>query len=303
MDRIEMMRVFLTVADAGSQAEAARRLGHSAPVVSRAIASLEQRIGTPLLHRTTRSLKLSEAGLRYAAACRRILADIEEAEMTAAGERTAPRGTLTLTAPVVSGSRILRPIVEDFLDAFPEVRANLVLLDRPVGLVDEGIDVALRIAHLPDSSLVATRVGEVGRVVVAAPSYLARRAAPAAPADLADHACISLTRFDHDAWVFTGAQGEPQRVAITPRLVVNGVEAALLSAREGRGVTRVLSYQVADDLREGRLVRLLADAEPAPTPVHLVAPEGRLAVPKVRAFFDFAASRLREAFAALALRA
>ncbi|WGF90583.1 LysR family transcriptional regulator [Marinivivus vitaminiproducens] len=301
MDRIEAMRLFLAVLDTGSQAEAGRRLGHSAPAVSRAIASLETRLGTPLLHRTTRSLRLSEAGERYAAACRRILADIEEADLLAAGERSAPRGMLTLTAPLVSGARLLRPVLDDFLDSYSEVRARLILLDRPVGLIDEGIDIALRIAHLPDSSLIATRVGEIRRIVVASPRYLAARPALTAPDHLARHACISLTRFDHDAWAFSGPDGRQLRVALVPRFVVNGVEAAVASALEGRGVTRVLSYQVADHVREGRLVRLLADAEPPPVPAHLVTPEGRLGVPKVRAFVDFAVPRLRQAFADRAL--
>jgi DNA-binding transcriptional LysR family regulator len=174
MDRIDAMKVFVAALDEGSLAGAARRLGKSPAAVSRAIAFLENHVGAELLHRTTRSLKLSEAGERYAAACRRVLTDLEEADIIAAGERTAPRGLLTITAPVTSGEEILRPIIDAFLDEYPAVNMRLHLLDRPVNLIDEGIDLALRIAHLADSSLVAIRVGDVRRVVVAAPRYLAQ---------------------------------------------------------------------------------------------------------------------------------
>ena len=229
MDRIDAMRVFVAALDAGSLAAAGRRLGHSPAAVSRAIAFLEAHVGTQLLHRTTRSIRLSEAGERYAAACRRVLSDLEEADMLAAGERAAPRGLLTVGAPLVSGTRILRPILDEFLDANPEVRAKLFLLDRPVSLVDEGVDVALRIAHLPDSSLVAIRIGEVRRVVCAAPAYLAGRPPVAEPADLAGHTIITVTTYGQDSWTFAPASpnGAPRHFAFTPRLMVNTVEAAV----------------------------------------------------------------------------
>lgn len=301
MDRIDAMRVFVSALDAGSLAGAGRRLGRSPAAVSRAIAFLESHVGVQLLHRTTRSIRLSEAGERYAAACRRVLTDLEEADMLAAGERAAPRGLLTLTAPLISGEDVLRPILDAFLDAHPAVSARLLLLDRPVSLVDEGIDAALRIAHLPDSTLVAVRIGEVRRVVAAAPSYLAQHPRIAEPADLAQHRVVSMTHFGIDSWSFPPAPGSTtaRTVQFAPRLIVNSVRAAVASAAEGHGVTRLFSYHVGEEIRAGRLKIVLADAEHAPLPVHIITPEGRLAVPKVRAFVDFALPRLKARFAHL----
>jgi DNA-binding transcriptional LysR family regulator len=302
MDRIDAMRVFVSALDAGSLAGAGRRLGRSPAAVSRAIAFLENHVGVQLLHRTTRSIRLSEAGERYAAACRRVLTDLEEADMLAAGERAAPRGVLTLTAPLISGEDVLRPILDGFLDAYPAVSARLLLLDRPVGLIDEGIDAALRIAHLPDSTLVAVRVGEVRRVVAAAPSYLAQHPRIDEPADLAKHRIVSMTHFGIDSWSFPPVQGSAtaRTVQFAPRLIVNSVRAAVASAAEGNGVTRLFSYHVGEEVRAGRLKIVLADAEPTPLPVHIITPEGRLSVPKVRAFVDFALPRLKARFAHLA---
>lgn len=301
MDRIDAMRVFVSALDTGSLAGAGRRLGRSPAAVSRAIAFLEEHVGVQLLHRTTRSIRLSEAGERYAAACRRVLTDLEEADMLAAGERAAPRGLLTITAPLISGEDVLRPILDAFLDAHPAVSARLLLLDRPVSLVDEGIDAALRIAHLPDSTLVAVRVGEVRRVVAAAPSYLAQHPRIAEPADLAKHRVVSMTHFGIDSWSFPPAPGSStaRTVQFAPRLIVNSVRAAIASAAEGHGVTRLFSYHVGEEVRAGRLKIVLADSEPAPLPVHIITPEGRLAVPKVRAFVDFALPRLKARFARL----
>ena len=304
MDRIEAMKVFVAALDEGSLAGGGRRLGKSAAAVSRAIAFLEAHVGAPLLHRTTRSIKLSEAGERYAVACRRILVDLEEADMAAGGERSAPRGTLTVTAPVAAGEDLVRPILDAFMDQYPEVTTRLHLLDRPANLIDEGIDVALRLAHLADSSLVAIRVGEVRRVVAAAPKYLARHPRIVDPADLATHPIIAMTHFGLDSWTFPPLPGStvPRAIALAPRLVVNSIRAAVASAVEGRGVTRMFSYHVAREVAAGELEVLLADAEYPALPVHLVSPQGRLSVPKVRAFVDFAVPRLRPAFAALAGR-
>lgn len=301
MDRIDAMRVFVSALDTGSLAGAGRRLGRSPAAVSRAIAFLETHVGVQLLHRTTRSIRLSEAGERYAAACRRVLTDLEEADMLAAGERAAPRGLLTLTAPLISGEDVLRPILDAFLDAYPAVSARLLLLDRPVSLVDEGIDAALRIAHLPDSTLVAVRIGEVRRVVAAAPSYLAQHPRIAEPADLAKHRVVSMTHFGIDSWSFPPAPGTTtaRTVQFAPRLIVNSVRAAVASAAEGHGVTRLFSYHVGEEVRAGRLKIVLANAEHAPLPVHIITPEGRLSVPKVRAFVDFALPRLKARFARL----
>jgi DNA-binding transcriptional LysR family regulator len=306
MDRIDAMKVFVAAVEEGSLAGASRRLKRSPAAVTRAITFLEAHVGVELLHRTTRALKLSEAGERYVAACRRVLADLDEADTLAAGEGSAPRGLLTVSAPPISGEEVLRPIMDEFLDAYPSVSARLILLDRPVQLVEEGVDVALRIGQLPDSTLVATRLGgDVRRVLVAAPAYLAANPPIGEPADLMRHRIIAFSNFGLDSWTFTPAPGSsiPRMVRLSPRLVVNSVRAALASAIEGRGVTRLYSYHVAPAVRDGRLAIVLPQAEAAPMPVHLLTPEGRNLTPKVRAFLDFAAPRLRERFASLAVDA
>ncbi len=306
MDRIDAMKVFITALDEGSLAGAARLLRRSPTAVSRALAFLEAHVGVELLHRTTRTIKLSEAGERYAAACRRVLVDLQEADMLAAGERSAPRGMLTISAPPISGEEVLRPVLDDFLDLHPAVSARLLLLDRPVSLVDEGVDIALRIGHLPDSSLIATRLGgDVRRVVVASPQYLANHPDIGEPADLARHQIVAFTNFGLDSWNFTPATGStiPRMVHFAPRLIVNTVRAAIASAIAGRGLVRLYSYHVAEHVRDGRLKIILADAEHPPLPVHLLSPQGRVSMPKVRAFVDFAAPRLRSAFARLAAEA
>jgi DNA-binding transcriptional LysR family regulator len=303
MDRIDAMKVFIATLDEGSLAGAGRRLGRSPAAVSRAIAFLEEHTGTALLHRTTRTIKLSEAGQRYAAACRRILTDLEEADLLIAHERSAPRGLLTITAPVAAGEDLLRPMLDDFIARFPAVSVRLQLLDRPVSLIDEGIDIALRIAHLPDSTLVAIPVGEVRRVVAASPRYLARHPPIRQPADLTQHQIISMTHFGLDSWSFPTAGGPaiPQVVQFAPRFIVNTVRAAVASAVDGHGVVRLFSYHVANEVRDRTLRVVLGDREHAPLPVHLLTPHGRLAVPKVRAFVDFATPRLRRQFRQLQL--
>ncbi|WP_394846408.1 LysR family transcriptional regulator [Pendulispora brunnea] len=306
MDRIDAMRIFIAALDEGSLAGAARRLKRSPTAVSRALALLEAHVGVELLHRTTRSLKLSEAGERYAVACRRVLIDLEEADMLAAGERSAPRGMLTISAPPVSGEEVLQPILEDFLDLHPAVSVRLLLLDRHVNLVDEGVDVALRIAHLPDSSLIALQLGgEVRRVVVASPRYLASHPRIKEPADLAKHQIVAFTNFGLDSWGFMPAKGStiPRTVQFTPRFIVNTVRAAVASAIAGRGLTRVYSYHVAKHVKDGRLKVVLPKAEHPPLPVYLLTPQGRMSVPKVRAFVDFALPRLRTEFTRMAAEA
>ena len=302
MDRIDAMKVFVTALEEGSLAGAGRKLGRSPAAVSRAIAFLEAHVGTELLHRTTRSIKMSEAGKHYAVACRRVLTDLEEAETLAVSERSAPRGTLALTAPLPSEELVLRPIVDAFIDAYPEVSARLDLTDRPVNLIDAGFDLALRIGNLADSSLVAIRVGEVRHVVVAAPRYLAQHPRIQEPGDLYRHQVIAITQYGHDSWSFPPSSGSAiqRTIQLTPRLLINTSREALSFAVNGRGVTRVFSYQVADKVREGALEIVLADYEPPPLPVHLISPQGRLSVPKVRAFVDFAVPRLRHHFMRLA---
>jgi DNA-binding transcriptional LysR family regulator len=301
MDRIDAMKVFVAALGEGSLAGAGRKLGRSPAAVSRAVAFLEAHVGAELLHRTTRSIKLSEVGERYAAACRRVLTELEEAEIVAGGERAAPRGTLTLSAPVISGEMVLRPVLDAFLDTYPTVSARLMLVDRAVNLIDEGVDIALRIAELADSSMVATRLGEVRRVVVAAPRYLKQNPRIEEPGDLAKHQIITMAHLPN-SWTFPPVKGSslPRTVQVTPRLVTNSIRGAVASAVGGRGVALFFSYQVAEQVRAGELEIVLAGHEPAALPVHVITPQGRLAVPKVRSFIDFAVPRLRSHFARLA---
>jgi DNA-binding transcriptional LysR family regulator len=303
MDRLEAMKVFLAVLDEGGLASAARRLKRSPAAVSRAIAFLEAHVGAPLLHRTTRVMRLSPAGERYAAACRRVLADLEEAERQAVDENAAPRGILTLSAPPIAGEEILLPIVDAFLAEHPEVSLRALLLERSVNLVDEGVDVALRMGALPDSSMVAVKVGaDVRRVVAASPGYLAGRPPIEKVSDLSQHQIVAMANFGLDSWIFPPGPGSTisRTVSFNPRIVVNSVRAALASACRGMGVTRLYSYHVADKVRDRELELVLQDCEPPPAPAHLLVQPSRMPVPKVRAFLDFAAPRLRAEFARLA---
>jgi DNA-binding transcriptional LysR family regulator len=306
MDRIDAMKVFVTAIDEGSLAGAARLLKRSPTAVSRALSFLEAHVGLELVHRTTRTLKLSEAGQRYATACRRVLIDLEEADMLAGGERSAPRGILTISAPPILGEEVLRAILDDFLELHPAVSIRFLMLDRFVNLVDEGVDLALRVGNLSDSSHVSTRIGgDVRRVVVASPRYLASHPRIIEPADLAKHQIVAFSNFGLDSWTFTPPQGSSiaRTVQFTPRCIVNSVRAAAASAAAGTGLTRLYSYHVAQYVRDGQLKIVLADAEHPPLPAHLIAPHGRMSVPKVRAFVDFAAPRLRSEFARLASEA
>jgi DNA-binding transcriptional LysR family regulator len=296
MDRIDAMKVFVTAVEEGSLAGAARRLKRSPTAISRALGLLEQHVGVELLHRTTRSLKLSEAGQRYVEACRRVLVDLEEADMIAGSERSSPRGTLTISAPPILGEEVLRPILDSFLLENANVSVRLLMLDRFVNLVDEGVDVALRIGNLADSTHMSTRIGgDVRRVVVAAPQYLDSRAAITEPSDLSRHDLIAFSNFGLESWSFAPAKGTsvPRTVHFTPRYLVNSVRAAAASAAEGMGVTRLYSYHVAEYVRDARLRVVLPQAEPPALPVHILTPQGRAAVLKVRTFIDFAVPRLR----------
>lgn len=293
MDRIGSVAVFVEVAERRSFAEAARRLGRSPTAITRAIGELEARLGVRLLNRTTRAVGVTEAGERFLAGARRVLADLDEIERAAAGEGTAPRGELRVTAPILFGRLHVSPIMIEFLERFPDVSVALSLIDRPVDLVEEGLDVAVRIGALAESSAIASRVGALHRIVVASPDYLARCGTPKAPAELGAHAIVAFSGMEAaDRWVFRGQGGEAS-VAIRPRLVVTTAEAAVDAARAGFGVTRVLSYQAADDIARGSLRRLLQAHEGAELPVHLLYPGGRHPPPKLRAFLDFAVPRLR----------
>lgn len=290
MDRWQAMRIFVKVAETASFAEAARQLNLSAPAVTRAIAALEETIGARLFVRTTRSVKLTEGGGRYLEDCRRILSDIVEAEAAAGGSYATPTGTLSVTASLLFGQMHVLPILMDYLDAYPSMAVRTLFIDRPVNIIDEGIDVAVRIGHLPDSGFTAIRVGRVRRVVCGAPAYFARHGTPASPADLRDHRIAAST----SAWASTDWRfGGDQRVTVRPALQCNTNEAVISAALAGWGLTRVLHYQVGPALDSGRLRIVLAEHEEDPLPIHVLHPEGRHAPAKVRAFVDLAVDRLR----------
>lgn len=291
MDRFEAMRVFVTIAQEGSFAAAGRRLALSPPAVTRAVAGLEGRLGARLFVRTTRAVRLTEVGTRYLVDAKRILAELAEAEATAAGAEAEPRGTLSVTAPSMFGRRHVAPHVLAFVARHPAASVRALFVDRMVDLVEEGVDVAVRIAHLPDSSLTAVRVGAVRRVVCASPAYLAAHGEPRTPDDLAGHVSVVFSPSTAvTPWGF--AAGPP--VAPPPaRLVASTSDLAIAGALAGVGLTRTLSYQVRGEIADGRLVRLLTDHEPEPLPVHVVFPQGRTASARVRAFVDIVVAGLR----------
>jgi DNA-binding transcriptional LysR family regulator len=293
MNRLESMAVLLAVVDAGSLSAAGRRLGMPLPTVSRKVSALESQLKTRLLIRSTRQLTLTESGRNYVAACRRILEEVGEAERAAAGEYQAPRGALRISAPVVFGRLHMLPVLGEFLLAYPEVSAQLVLGDRNVNLLEEQVDLALRVGPLPDSGLIATHLGSVRQVLCASPAYLAARGTPRHPRDLAAHHCISFDVLAAaDAWRFR-LDRKALVVPIHPRLTVSTAEAAVDAAAAGLGLTCVLSYQIEARLRRGELSVLLQRFAPPPLPVSLVyASQGRLPL-KLRALLDFAAPRLR----------
>ena len=290
VDRLESMRVFVAVAEAQGFAPAARRLAMSPPAVTRAVAALEERIGTRLLHRTTRIVRLTEAGGRFLADCKRILGEIEEAEASAVGAHAEPRGQLAVTAPVMFGRMYVAPIVLDFLARHPRVTARMLFLDRIVDLIDEGLDVAVRIAHLPDSSLRAVRVGSVRWVVCASPEYLAARGTPRTPADLAQRDAIAFSlSTSPEEWSF--ASGET--LSPPTQLIVNSNDVAIAAAVAGRGVAGCCPTRSRRSCARASSRSCSAEFEPPPIPISVVYAEGRRAAAKVRAFVDFAVERLR----------
>jgi DNA-binding transcriptional LysR family regulator len=291
MDRLDELAIFVAVVDEGGMAAAGRKLHRSGPAVTRALAALEDRVGARLVERTTRRLSPTKLGLDLAARARVLLADYEALADSAAVQPL--RGLLRVTAPTQFGRRHVAKVVDSFLDTFPEMQVELVLNDRNLDMIEEGIDVAVRIGDLPDSSLVARRVGEVSRVLVASPAYLAAHGVPRRPRDLVEHDTIFSTIMQSSAreWRFT-LKGREAIVRLAPRCTVNDIEAQLLAARAGRGIARLLSYQVADDLAAGALVRIMQDSEAPPVPVQLVTSGGRHMAPKVRAFLDHAAKVL-----------
>lgn len=293
MDRLDSMKVLLAVTEAGSLSAASRVLRAPLATVSRKISDLEAHLGTRLFIRSSRKLVLTDAGQTYVIACKRILEQVADAERAAAGEYSAPRGELTLAAPVAFGRLHILPVAADFLRAYPDIDLRVILSDRISHILDEHIDVAIRIGELADSTFIARRVGEVRKVVCASPEYLAARGTPAEPADLASHDCITFHPLTSaNSWVFAVGKQE-EAVTVRSRLVINTAESAVDAAIAGVGIARVLSYQVARALHEGKLVLALQAYEAPSWPVSLVhAGQGPLPL-KVRAFLDFAAPRLR----------
>lgn len=292
MDRFHEMQVFMAVAEEEGFAAAARRLKTSPPSVTRAIAAMEQRIGTQLLSRTTRSLHLTDAGQRYLEDCRRILAELEEAEEAAAGSYSIPGGHLTVTAPVLFGELYVAPVLGEYLDQFPLVNISALLVDRVVNMADEGVDVAVRIGHLHEPGQQAIKVGEVRRVVCASPAYLDENGRPQRPEQLREAKIVTSSSSQLvSEWTFVDA-GRPLKIAIEPRLSVTANNAAINLARLGWGMTRVLSYQVAAAVAAGELELVLEAFEPAPLPIHIVFQQNGRIPAKVNTFVDFLSQRL-----------
>jgi DNA-binding transcriptional LysR family regulator len=289
MDRLAAMKAFVAVADAHGFAPAASKLALSPSVVTRLVAGLEHRLGIRLLQRTTRSVTLTDAGTRYLVRARRILADVEEAEESALAERGLPTGRLVVTAPMMFGRLHVSPLMCRYLAAHPHVIGELSLSDRNANLVEDGIDVAVRIGQLPDSSLVARKAGSTRRVVVASPKYLARHGIPVTPAELASHRTIQFTALaPFTDWSFA-RDGRDIRAAVSSQYATNSADAALWHAERDGGLTLALSYQVAEAVQQGRLRIVLEDFEPEAMPIHFVYPTSRLLSAKVRSFIDLAA--------------
>jgi DNA-binding transcriptional LysR family regulator len=293
MDRIEAMSTLLAAVEAGSLSAASRKLGMPLATVSRKVSELEAHLRTKLINRTSRRLTLTDAGRSYVTGCKRILEDLDEIERAAAGEYAAPRGDLVITVPIVFGRLHVLPVVAEFLKVYPDIDIRIVLADRVMNLHEDEVDVAVRIGELPDSSLIATRVGTIRQIVCGSPDYFAAKGTPKSPEELRHHNCVTFDGLlSPTGWKFV-VDGSLVTVTVHSRLVVNTAEAAIDAATMSLGVTRVLSYQAADAMRVGRLALALEEFEPAPWPVSLVyAGQGLLPL-KVRAFLDFAAPRLK----------
>ncbi len=292
MDRLSEMRTLVAVADAGNFTEAARRLGLTPPTVTRNIAALEQRLGTRLFVRTTRSVRMTDAGMRFAEDARRLLAEFDLAGQIAAGRHGHPRGVLRITAPVLFGEQYVMPVLREFLDLHPEVTASVLLLDRITHLVEEGLDLALRIGPVEDAGMEIVELGEVRRMVVAAPAYLQHWGEPRQPQALAEHrVVVSVGASASLDWTFD-EDGQERSVRIAPTVSVSTLRAAIGEARAGWALTRVLSYQVREELADGRLQPVLEAFEPSPLPVRLVFPRSRIPSARLMAFVEHATRRL-----------
>jgi len=294
MDRFHLMNVFVAVVDTNGFAGAARKLSMSPPAVTRAINELETHLGLRLLTRTTRTVRVTDAGERYVQDCRRILAEMLEADESVSGMHSSPRGRLTITAPVLFGGMYVTPIVTEYLTRYPEVSASCMFLDRVVNLLDEGVDVAVRIGDLPDSTMQAIRVGQVRRVICASPDYLAKNGIPTSPDDLHNHIIISASSVTPNPEWKLMEEGQPRNIRLQARMITTTNDSAVAAALSGFGLTRLLSYQVAEHLRTGKLKTALPGFEPPALPVHVVHREGRQAPQRVRAFLDLAIERLRQ---------
>jgi len=293
MDRLYLMTVYVAVAEEQGFAAGARRLGMSPPAVTRAVAALEERLGVKLLDRTTRHVRVTEAGQRYLDDARRIIAEVDEADDAVAGINAAPRGHLTVTAPVLFGRLYVMPGIVDYLQRYPAMDVSTVFVDRVTNLLEEGIDVGVRIGELPDSSMRAVPVGRVRRMIVASPSYLEKHGAPHTPQDLEQHTIVGSSgssvppdwRFQHG--------GSAQSLRLKPRLGVNNNDSAIEAVRSGFGVARLLSYQAAALLDAGELVEVLQDYATPAVPIHIVHRDSRQGSTRVRSFVDLMAERLR----------
>jgi DNA-binding transcriptional LysR family regulator len=294
MDRIEAMTILLAAVDTGSLSAASRHLRIPLATVSRRVSELEAHLNVRLLHRGNRKLILTDAGSAYVTSCRRIMEEIAEVERTASGEYRAPQGELIISAPAVMGRSHVLPILTEFLSAFPDVRIRLQLTDRYVNLVEEHIDLAVRVGELPDSSMIATRVGSIRMVLCASPAYLKRRGVPKKPADLAAHECVTHEgNATSNNWEFA-TEKTTQTIRVQSRLAVNLGEAEAAAAAEGAGIARVLSYLIDDLVKSRSVVKLLESCEPPPMPVSVVYSSQRQLPLKLRAFLDFSIPRLRK---------
>lgn len=290
MDHIRALETFIAVADSGSFSGAGRKLGISAPSVTRVIGELEADLGVLLLHRTTRAVSLTDPGQTYLQDARRLVQEFAAARDAMRGRHGEPTGCLRITAPVLFGQHYISPLLMEFLDRFPAASVEATFLDRVVNVVEEGFDVAIRIGPLMDSSLMATRIGAVRRVVCGCPDYFEKYGLPAVPADLTRHRIIAARSLGTTGdWRFAGDVA----VRLQPRYIVNHVPAAIAAAKSGWGLTRVLSYQIGPELGDGGLQTVLGEYEPESLPIHIVHPEGHAASAKVRAFVDLARERIR----------
>lgn len=293
MDKFRALQVFVKVADCRGFAAAARDLNMSPPSVTRAISMLEDQLGTRLFVRTTRTVRLTESGQRFLEDSRRILLELEEAEDAAVGSHAAPQGELRITAPVLFGRMFVTPILGEFLNQYPQVSAHTLFVDRVVNLIDEGLDIAIRIGDLPDSSLIAVRCGSIRQVMFASPNYIRKNGRPERPEDLGDHSLIQSTAITMSKeWPFRD-KGAPKSVRINPRIQMNTNDAVIEMVVGGWGISRLFSYQIAPYLTDGRLQTVLDAYELPPLPIHVVHQEGRMVSAKVRAFVDFMVARLR----------